>query len=141
MNISLPWYQHTLAEAVIDVCKPTVLLLFSRGLVDIGDLKLHDIAIVQGWFPGATGGTAVAETIFGEQNRFGKLPFTWYAGNFTAASDFDNMNMTDGPGRTYKYLKDPSLALWPFGWGLSYTTFQLADGRLDVPLLRVGGGA
>ena len=56
-----------------------------------------------------------------------------------AASDFDDMKMTDGPGRTYKYLKDPSLALWPFGWGLSYTTFQLADGRLDVPLLRVGG--
>ena len=62
-------------------------------------------------YPGATGGTAIAETVFGEQNRWGKLPFTWYNSKYTAASDFDNMNMTDGPGRTYKYLKDPSMAL------------------------------
>ena len=41
----------------------------------------------------------------------GKLPFTWYNSKFTAASTFDNLNMTDGPGRTYKYLKDPSMAL------------------------------
>jgi len=136
MNISLPGRQHDLAEAVIAVGKPTVLLLFSGGLVDIGDLKLRDVAIVQGWFPGATGGTALAETVFGEQNRFGKLPFTWYASNFTAASDFDNMNMTDGVGRTYKYLTDPSLALWPFGHGLSYTTFAISDAELDAPLLR-----
>jgi beta-glucosidase len=81
------------------VGKPTVVLVFSGGLVDLGDLKSKDVAIVQGWFPGATGGTAIAETVMGEQNRFGKLPFTYYNSKFTAASDFDNMNMTDGPGR------------------------------------------
>ena len=136
MDIRLPGYQQQLAQDVIGVGKPTVLLLFSGGLIDIGDLKLADIAVVQGWFPGATGGTAVAETVFGEQNRFGKLPFTWYASNFTAASDFDNMNMTDGPGRTYKYLKDPSLALWPAFYGLSYTTFAISAQRLGTAELR-----
>lgn len=103
--------------------------------MDIGDLRDADVAIVQGWFPGATGGTAVAETIFGEQNRFGKLPFTWYASNFTKLSDFDNMNMTDGPGRTYKYLKDPSLALWPAFHGLSYTTFAVSEPRAPAHLV------
>lgn len=47
-----------------------------------------------------------------------RQPFTWYNSKYTAASDFDNMNMTDGPGRTYKYLKDPTMATWPFGYGL-----------------------
>eukprot|EP00041_Stephanoeca_diplocostata_P027723 m.769002 g.769002 ORF g.769002 m.769002 type:complete len:798 (-) comp23234_c0_seq1:921-3314(-) len=84
MNITLPGRQIDLAQNIIALGKPTVLLLFTGGLYDIGPLKHANIAIVQGWFPGATGGTAVAETIFGEQNRFGKLPFTYYASNFTA---------------------------------------------------------
>ena len=50
------------------------------------------------------------------------------------------MNMTDGPGRTYKYLKDPTMADWPFGFGLSYTTFALSDGAVAAPL-DVGGSA
>ena len=73
MNISLPGKQQDLAEAVIAVGKPTVLLIFSGGLIDIGDLKHRNVAIIQSWFPGATGGTAVAETVFGIHNRFGKL--------------------------------------------------------------------
>lgn len=79
MDITLPGHQQQLAEMVIATGTPVVLLVFSGGLVDIRGLQGADIAIVQGWFPGATGGTAMAETCFGEQNRFGKLPFTWYA--------------------------------------------------------------
>jgi hypothetical protein len=114
MNITLPGKQKQLADAVVAVGRPTVVLLFSGGLIDIGDLTGHpNVAIIQAWFPGATGGTAVAETVFGLQNRFGKLPFTWYNSRFTATSAFDNMNMTDGPGRTYKYLKDPKACPTP----------------------------
>jgi hypothetical protein len=68
--------QKALAQAVIATGKPTVLLIFSGGLVDIEELRHADVAIVQAWFPGATGGTAVARTVFGLENRFGKLPFT-----------------------------------------------------------------
>ena len=100
MNISLPGHQYDLAKQMIKLGKPTVIMLFSGGLMDIGDLKNDNVAIVQAWFPGATGGTASAETVFGEQNRFGKLPFTMYNSAFTAASDFDDMNMTDGPGKS-----------------------------------------
>ena len=78
--------QKALAQAVIATGKPTVLLIFSGGLVDIEELRHADVAIVQAWFPGATGGTAVARTVFGLENRFGKLPFTvraalWNEGN------------------------------------------------------------
>lgn len=125
--------------AVIATGKPVVLLIFSGGLIDIQEIKGENIAIVQGWYPGATGGTAIAQTVFGEHNRFGKLPFTWYSTNFTNASDFDNLNMTDGPGRTYKYLKDPMVnSLWPFAYGLSFTTFAISGPALSEPALVVG---
>eukprot|EP00051_Salpingoeca_urceolata_P005045 m.69906 g.69906 ORF g.69906 m.69906 type:complete len:794 (+) comp14022_c0_seq3:229-2610(+) len=131
MDIRLPGQQLNLSLAVISEAKqhgkPVVVLLFNGGLVSIEELKEQDVAIVECFYPGATGGTSVAETVLGDQNRFGKLPFTLYAYNFTLASDFTNMNMTDGPGRTYKYLKNESYALWQFGFGLSYTTFSLSS--------------
>ena len=139
MDITLPGQQKELAMAVIATGKPVVLLIFSGGLIDIQEIRGANIAIVQGWYPGATGGTAIAQTVFGEHNRFGKLPFTWYSTNFTSASDFDNLNMTDGPGRSYKYLKDPTVnSLWPFAYGLSYTTFSISGPVLSAPALVVG---
>lgn len=66
---------------------------------------------------------------------------TYYAVNFTEASSFTNMNMTTAPGRTYTYLNDSSYALWPFGFGLSYTEFQLhkpsAPAQYQVPTAEV----
>ena len=116
-------------------------------MVTIEDLKLDNIAIVECWYPGASGGTAVAEAVFGETNRFGKLPFTYYAYNFTTvcnASCFSDMNMTSAgqfPGRSYKYLDDESLALWPFGFGLSYTKFSLSSADDGAVQLGAGAGA
>eukprot|EP00040_Diaphanoeca_grandis_P010065 m.51547 g.51547 ORF g.51547 m.51547 type:complete len:852 (+) comp21462_c0_seq2:24-2579(+) len=141
MDIRLPGLQYNLTKAIIETNpgKPIVLLLFNGGMVTIEDLKDERIAVVECWYPGATGGTSVAEMLFGDTNRFGKLPFTYYAYNYTLLSDFSDMNMTasqTNPGRSYKYLEDESLALWPFGFGLSYTEFELTS---DSALSSSGG--
>ena len=74
-------------------------------------------AILQAWYPGQSGGKAAAEVLFGDYNPAGRLPVTFYR-NITQLPDFEDYNMT---GRTYRYFKgDP---LFPFGYGLSYTTF------------------
>ena len=143
MDIRLPGQQPTLASAVIAAARthgiPVALLLFNGGMVALDGIDTTGVAVMECWYPGATGGTAVAETIFGLENRFGKLPFTDYTYAFTQASDFVNMNMTDGPGRTYKYLKNVSLAAHPFGFGLSYTTFALSQASIE-PMTKDKGG-
>jgi beta-glucosidase len=75
------------------------------------------------FYAGIYGGFAMAETIFGTNNPGGKLPVTVYYSNYTALVDMDNMSMTNGPGRSYKYYDGP--VVYPFGHGLSYTTFTL----------------
>ena len=137
MDIRLPGQQKELAQAVVR--QPPCTTAFLGGLVDIQGLSA-DIAIVRAWFPGATGGTAVAQTVFGEHNRFGKLPFMVHY-KFYGSIQFDNLNMTDGPGRTYKYLKNPTVnSLWPFGYGLSYTNFSISQPTLSQPQLRLMDG-
>ena len=126
--------QKSLVKAALDAASPgtrVLLLLFNGGTIALEELLLDTrLAIVECWFPGATGGTAIANAVFGT-NKFGKLPVTYYAYNYTEASVFEDMNMTTGVGRTYKYLTDDSLAEFPFGFGLSYTTFELEQAALE----------
>lgn len=82
-------------------------------------------AILQAWYPGQSGGKAAAEVLFGDYNPAGRLPVTFYR-NITQLPDFEDYNMT---GRTYRYFKgDP---LFPFGYGLSYTTFNYGNIKLE----------
>ena len=82
-------------------------------------------AILQAWYPGQSGGKAAAEVLFGDYNPAGRLPVTFYR-NIAQLPDFEDYNMT---GRTYRYFKgDP---LFPFGYGLSYTTFNYDNIKLD----------
>jgi beta-glucosidase len=78
-------------------------------------------AILQAWYPGQAGGQAVAEVLFGDYNPSGRLPVTFYK-NVNQLPDFEDYNMT---GRTYRYFKGEPL--FPFGHGLSYTTFAYGD--------------
>ena len=82
-------------------------------------------AILQAWYPGQSGGKAAAEVLFGDYNPAGRLPVTFYR-NIAQLPDFEDYNMT---GRTYRYFKgDP---LFPFGYGLSYTTFNYGNIKLE----------
>ena len=74
-------------------------------------------AILQAWYPGQEGGTAVADVLFGDYNPAGRLPVTFYK-NMEQLPDFEDYSMQ---GRTYRYMKEAPL--FPFGYGLSYTTF------------------
>lgn len=141
MDIRLPGQQMALIQTAIRAAAPgikLILLLFNGGMVTIESLKLETrLSVVECWYPGATGGKSIAEALFGV-NRFGKLPFTYYAYNYTTMSDFTNMNMSNiVPGRSYKYLKDQTLALWPAFYGLSYTTFHLSAATLTSSSIKL----
>ena len=92
----------------------------------------HVPAIVNAWYPGESGGKAVAEVLFGDYNPGGRLPLTYYR-SLDELPPFDDYDITKG--RTYKYFKGD--VLYPFGYGLSYTTFkysnlQVADGEEEI---------
>jgi len=90
------------------------------------------VSILQAWYPGQEGGTAVAEVLFGDYNPAGRLPVTFYR-DLSQLPDFEDYSMQ---GRTYRYMKlEP---LFPFGYGLSYTTFQYGKPVLDNECITVG---
>ena len=91
-------------------------------------------AILQAWYPGQAGGLAVADVLFGDFNPSGKLPVTFYK-NTEQLPDFEDYSMK---GRTYRYMTDKPL--FPFGYGLSYTTFDISKGRLSKSSVRTGEG-
>ena len=91
-------------------------------------------AILQAWYPGQAGGLAVADVLFGDFNPSGKLPVTFYK-NTEQLPDFEDYSMK---GRTYRYMTDKPL--FPFGYGLSYTTFDISKGRLSKSSVEVGEG-
>src|SRR5690606_13192250 len=91
-------------------------------------------AIIQAWYPGAEGGKAIASLIFGEYSPSGRLPVTFYR-TTEELPDFRDYSMEN---RTYKYMKNP--ALYPFGYGLSYTKFEYSNLTLSKDKVNVGEG-
>jgi beta-glucosidase-like glycosyl hydrolase len=124
-TISLSSAQVSLCDAVLDAAlgKPIVLVMVNGGAISIDGLKERAPSILEAFMPGVHGGTAVAETIFGDNNPGGKLPITIYHSNYTSEVDFLDMSMTAGPGRSYKYYT--GTPLFPCFFGLSFTTFTL----------------
>lgn len=89
-------------------------------------------AILQAWYPGQAGGTAVAEVLFGKYNPAGRLPVTFYR-NVSQLPDFEDYDMS---GRTYRFMTQEPL--FPFGYGLSYTTFEYGEMTLDKNKINAG---
>ena len=121
-SLFLPATQQKLAEGVCDVCDNVIVVLMCGSSIDVGEkLRNHAKAIIHAWYPGSLGGLAVARMLAGEFSPSGKLPVTIYNGNHHIP-DFNDYSMK---GRTYRYIDGD--ALYPFGFGLSFTDFKYSD--------------
>jgi beta-glucosidase len=118
VSLDLPRAQEDLMKAVAAVGKPTVLVLLNGSAVAINWAAEHIPAIVESWYPGQAGGAALADVLFGDYNPAGRLPVTFYK-SADQLPPFDDYSMK---GRTYRFFKGEPL--FPFGFGLSYTTFS-----------------
>ncbi len=118
-NLDLPDNQEQLLEAVVATGKPVVLVLQNGRPLTIGWAKEHVSAILEAWYPGEFGGQAIAETLFGDNNPAGRLTISFPRG-LGQLPDFYNSD----PSRKRKYVDDDGQPLFPFGFGLSYTTFH-----------------
>ncbi|WP_198651624.1 glycoside hydrolase family 3 protein [Dyella sp. C11] len=124
-DLRLPATQEKLLEALRRTGKPVVLVLTSGSALAVDWAQQHLPGIVLAWYPGQRGGNAVADVLFGNTNPSGRLPVTFYKADEKLPA-FDDYRME---GRTYRYFK--GTPLYPFGYGLSYTTFGYSDIQLD----------
>lgn len=132
-NLNLPGLQQDILEAVYASGKPTILVLLSGSALAVNWADEHIPAILQGWYPGAEGGRAMAEILFGDRCPEGKLPVTFYHSS-EELPDFADYHMK---GRTYRYMEQE--ALYPFGYGLSYTDFTYENVCSDSAVLSKEG--
>ena len=128
-SIDLPRPEQELLEALVASGKPVVLVLTNGSALAVNWAKDHVNAILDAWYPGEEGGTAVAETLSGKNNPAGRLPVTFYTG-VDQLPPFASYAMK---GRTYRYFA--GAPLYPFGYGLSYSTFAYSNLKLaDKPV-------
>ncbi len=140
VDLGLPKTQENLMQAVAAVGKPTVLVLLNGSAVAINWAAEYLPAIVEAWYPGQAGGAAIADVLFGDYNPAGRLPVTFYK----SAADlppFDDYSMKN---RTYRFFTGEPL--FPFGFGLSYTTFSYgqmhrAGNKVTVEIQNTGARA
>src|SRR5713226_5301993 len=131
-DISLPKGQEALLEAVRATGKPVVLVLFNGSALAVNWANDNVPAILDAWYPGEEGGTALADVLFGDYNPGGRLPVTFYK-SVDQLPPFTDYSMQ---GRTYRYFKgDP---LYPFGFGLSYTKFKYDNLKLSASKVKAG---
>ncbi len=123
-DLQLPKSQQRLMERVLEVGKPTVVVLMAGSSVDISYADEHANAILGAWYPGAEGGRAIARLLFGEVSPSGKLPVTFYR-SLEGMPEFTDYSMKN---RTYRYMEQE--ALYPFGYGLTYSKANVTEARL-----------
>jgi beta-glucosidase len=130
--IELPAAQQRLVDALAATGKPLIVVLMNGSALALQDAGHKASAILEAWYPGESGGTAIAETLFGENNPSGRLPLTFYA-ETSQLPPFDDYSMKE---RTYRYFTGKPL--YPFGFGLSYTSFRYSNGSLSSADLQAG---
>ena len=131
-DIELPAVQRELVAALHEAGKRVVFVNFSGSPVALIPEVDHSVALLQAWYPGQAGGRAVADVLFGDYNPAGRLPVTFYS-SLSQLPDFEDYNMK---GRTYRYMTETPL--FPFGYGLSYTTFTYGKPVLSKKVFSAG---
>ncbi len=131
-SIDLPQPEEDLVEALAATGKPLAVVLMNGSALAVNWINEHANAVLEAWYPGEEGGAAVAETLSGKNNPAGRLPVTFYTG-VSQLPNFEDYGMAN---RTYRYFGGKPL--YPFGYGLSYTTFTYTD--LNVPAQPVAAG-
>jgi beta-glucosidase len=131
-TLDLPKEQEDLIRAVAATGKPIVLVLLNGSALSINWEDQHLPAIVEAWYPGQSGGQAIADVLFGDYNPAGRLPVTFYK----SCNDLPAFGDYAMAGRTYRYFKGD--VLYPFGYGLSYTKFAYDSMGVGVASFKPG---
>ena len=131
-SIALPATQQAMLEAVAATGKPVIVVSLTGSAVALTWANEHAAAVMQAWYPGGNGGTAIARTLAGLNNPAGRLPVTFYAStnDLPAFADYSFKN------RTYRYFSGKPL--WGFGYGLSYSTFSYGPVKLSNSSITAG---
>lgn len=126
LDLRFPGLQNEVLEVAYESGKPVILLVLTGSAMDLTWADEHVNAIMQCWYPGAQGGNAIAQVLFGDACPEGRLPITFYRTS-EELPEFTDYSME---GRTYRYMKNKPL--YPFGYGLSYTEFSLDNVKLST---------
>ena len=141
-SLDLPGRQLELVQAIHATGKPYVVVLMNGRPLTVGWIAENSPAILEAWFPGTEAGNGIADVLFGEVNPGGKLPVT-FPRTVGQVPIYYAHKSTGRPPTTQKYtskyLDSPVTPLYPFGYGLSYTTFRLSDLRLSAPDIKANG--
>ncbi len=135
-SLDLIGAQDALVKAVVETGTPTVILLINGRPLSINYIKQHVPAILEGWYLGEQGGVAAANVLFGDANPGGKLPIT-FPRSVGELPDYYNHK----PSANRSYLFVGRRPLFPFGYGLSYTTFRFDNLKVDPEAIGTGGSA
>ena len=126
LDLRFPGLQNEVLEVAYESGKPVILLVLTGSAMDLAWADEHVNAIMQCWYPGAQGGNAIAQVLFGDACPEGRLPDTFYR----TSEELPEFTDYSKEGRTYRYMKNKPL--YPFGYGLSYTEFSLDNVKLST---------
>jgi beta-glucosidase len=133
-SLDLLGFQDQLVKSIVETGTPTVVFLINGRPLSINYAVEHVPAIVEGWYLGQEGGTAAANMLFGDVNPGGKLPISFPRGVGQLPDYYDHK-----PSLNRSYMFNGRKPLFPFGWGLSYTTFRFDRLRVDPTAIGTGG--
>jgi beta-glucosidase len=139
VSLSLPGRQQALIDAVAALGKPVVMVMMNGRPLDIRAAQAKVPAILEAWHPGSEGGAAVANVLFGDVNPGGKLPITWPRDAGQIPLYYAHNATKEPAAAATRYWDEVSTPLYPFGYGLSYTTFGFSDIAVDRPVMARDG--